>query len=71
MIDAKVENKTITERNIYGCASDLILDVVTLAAYVLDFAATNETTYHILRDILTESIILLEYENRRKGQQSR
>ncbi len=68
MIDAKIENETITERGIYGCASDLILDVVTLAAYVLDFAAKDETTYLILRDILAESIMILNYGNIREEQ---
>lgn len=69
MIDVKIDNATITERGIYGCSSDLILEVVTLAEYILDLASKDEATHLILRDILAESIMLLNYGNVRDERQ--
>ena len=71
MIDVKIEDLTIVEeRGIEGSGLQLMTEVVTMAAYVLDYAAKDEVSYAVLRDALAETIERLEFGNMREGKQS-
>lgn len=70
MIDVRIEDRTIVEeRGISGDSLELMTEAVTLAAYVLDFLAKDETTHSVLKSALADGIRKLDFGNIRDGAQ--
>lgn len=70
MIDVRIKDQTVLEeRELEGSAFELLTEVVTLAACVLDHAAQDESTHTALKNALSETIKRLEYGNIREGHQ--
>lgn len=64
MIDVRIKDRTvIEERELSGSALELLTEVVTLAAVVLDHEANDEATHTALKDALAETIKRIEYGN--------
>lgn len=67
MIDVKIEDRTVEERELCGSGFELITEVVTLTAYILGFVAKDRQMYDVLKTSLIKTLAKLEYGNIREG----
>ena len=64
MIDVRVANQVVLEeRAVEGSPLELMTEVVTVAALILDRVSKDKETYDVMKTALAETIKRLEYGN--------
>lgn len=64
MIDVRVANQVVLEeRAVEGSPLELMTEVVTVAALILDRVSKDKETHTVMKNALAETIKRLEYGN--------